>query len=340
MPWSGLLSLAGVPQALPLIRNGQVVYSLSALRHFRTRGDQIITNSGAPRIPVANCKYLGPTREPESTRPHFDRGNDAKACFEDVYDADTPAGYLGELAPLDYRIPDEAAGPIGELVEEVRRARGVSKATVLDVGCSYGINAAVLKYRTSFRAISERYPAGHAPEDGRRAGHRDRSFYRSLEGDPQLRVVGLDVAPKAIAYGLSSGLLDDAITANLETDALSPEDAQRLGETDLVISTGCVGYVTEATFAKLIDAIVPSRGAPIVASFVLRMFPYDAIRRQLGARGYVTEKRPGTFRQRRFKNGAERTQVLSRLAQLGLNPNEAEAKDGYLHAELFVSRAT
>jgi len=263
--------------------------------------------------------------------------NQAKANFESVYDATTPGAYLRELAPLDYRIPDEAAPVVRRLIDEARQTGGAGTTTLLDVGCSYGINAAVLNYGTTFRAMHERY-LGHYEADGRAAVAADRAFFSSLPRDRGLRVIGLDVAKNAVDYGLEAGLLDDGIVANLEEQALDAGDRRRLAGVDLVISTGCVGYVTKTTFARLVDAIAESGRPPVVASFVLRMFPYHEIQAMLASRGWSTEKLPGTFRQRRFKHDRERAEVLSALEVLGLDPGRVEAQDDYLHAELFVSR--
>jgi hypothetical protein len=68
------------------------------------------------------------------------------------------------------------------------------------------------------------------------------------------------------------------------------------------------------------------------------MYPYNAIASGLARRGYTTKRLSGTFRQRRFKHDTERTEVLSALERLGVDPAAAEGRDGYLHAELFVSR--
>ncbi len=280
---------------------------------------------------------LAPEPGPASERT-FAEANRFKASFADAYDATSPAAYLRELAPLDYRIPDEATEATAGLVEEVRAARSRETVTVLDIGCSYGINAAVMKHGTSFRTLAQRYGRIDAAAPTGAAARRDRAFFASLRRNPGLRVVGLDVAGNAVSYGLESGLLDDGVVANLERHPLSSADRRRLQGVDLIVTTGCVGYVGEATFTKVVDAIAAQGETPLVASFVLRMFPYGAIARALRARGMETRKEAQTYRQRRFKSAGERTKVLSALRDRGLDPSGLEARDDYLRAELFVSR--
>ena len=73
-------------------------------------------------------------------------------------------------------------------------------------------------------------------------------------------------------------------------------------------------------------------------SFVLRMFPYDAIAATLAERGLVTEKLAGaTFVQRRFRDPTEFGNCLATLEKLGIDTTGLEA-EGRFQAELFVSR--
>ncbi len=152
-----------------------------------------------------------------------------------------------------------------------------------------------------------------------------------------LAFVGLDIAQNAVDYAREAGLLDAGIVADLETDEISASAREIVGDIDVIISTGCVGYVTQNTFGRLVDAAAGPR-PPWVASLVLRMFPYEPIEAALAARGLVTEKLEGhTFVQRGFESGQERGDVLARLGGLGLDPAGLEDAGAY-YTELFFSR--
>jgi hypothetical protein len=103
-----------------------------------------------------------------------------------------------------------------------------------------------------------------------------------------------------------------------------------------VISTGCVGYVSEKSFSRILGAIrTPD---PWVASFVLRLYPYEPIEEVLTRRSLVTEKLESvTFVQRRFHSEREYMDTLDALRQRGVEPRGKEA-EGLLHAEFFLSR--
>jgi carnitine O-acetyltransferase len=143
------------------------------------------------------------------------------------------------------------------------------------------------------------------------------------------------VAERAVDYAVGAGALDAGIAADLEARDPTADEAAVLGSADLVISTGCFGYVTEASLRRLLDAC--NGGRPWMAHFVLRMFDFDPAREMLAEQGYVTEKVEGLHPQRRFASPEERAHVLDNLARRGIDPTGAEAEGWYL-AELHVAR--
>jgi hypothetical protein len=151
-----------------------------------------------------------------------------------------------------------------------------------------------------------------------------------------LEVIGLDVSANAIKYAVEASLLDDGVAADLESGRPSPEAAVVLDGADLVISTGCIGYVGESTFRGILEVNAPHK--PWMVHFVLRMFPFEEIHEVLEESGYATQKIEGqTFLQRRFASEEEQDRVLERLSSLGIDAHGMEC-DGWYHAEAFISR--
>ena len=102
-------------------------------------------------------------------------------------------------------------------------------------------------------------------------------------------------------------------------------------------STGCVGYLTEKSFDRILPAVSEGQ-MPWIANFVLRLFPFDAIEKSLDKWGYVTEKLEGqTFFQRQFASDDEQDQVLEQLHDQGVDPTGKEA-EGHFLAEFYLSR--
>lgn len=267
----------------------------------------------------------------------FSTINEAKTNFDQIYVEKDPRQYFNYLGQLDYIIP-HLAQPIFDQLIRARAATQERPVTVLDLGSSYGVNGALMKYALGYDALRDRYTApalqGLSSEEMLKL---DRAFYQSWPCDPNVRVVGLDISENAVRYAAASGTIDVGLSADLEIDDPKPNAAAIIATADIVVSTGCVGYVTEKTFERVLA--LASHGEPAwVASFVLRMFPYDRIAKTLAAYGLETEKFEGaTFVQRRFNDRQEMEAVVSTIEALGIDTRNHET-DGVYHADLYISR--
>jgi SAM-dependent methyltransferase len=266
----------------------------------------------------------------------FDKINKAKADMDHIYDEHDPRDYFRELKKLCYTIPGTAK-PIFQKLISRRRCRN-DTIRILDLGCSYGVNAALLKYDLSMPELYEHWgQKGLEDASTEEIVECDQRYFANL-GDPEnIKMIGLDQAENAIEFAEEVGLLDEGLAVNLETEPLPGPAKEELVEVDLVVSTGCVGYVTEKTFERLLPAVTRNR-PPWLANFVLRMFPFEPIEETLNDWGYVTEKLEGrTFVQRRFSSAEEQEQVLEQLHEQGIDPTGKET-EGHLLAEFFLSR--
>ena len=267
----------------------------------------------------------------------FEEINEAKANMDHIYNQPDPRAYFRELKKLGYAIPGIAKPIFQKLIRHLQRRRDAT-LQVLDLGCSYGVNAALLKHDLSMEQLYEHWGqkklADAAPEE---VIAYDQRFFANIDEPENIEVIGLDQAENAIAFAERVGLLDGGIAVNLETEPLSALANEELAPVDLVMSTGCVGYVTEKSFDRLLPAVTEGR-LPWMAHFVLRLFPFDAIEESLNEWGYVTEKLEGqTFLQRRFAWADEQEQVLEQLHDQGIDPTGKEA-EGHFLAEFYLSR--
>lgn len=266
---------------------------------------------------------------------NFSRINEAKAVFDDIYTMQDPRAYFSILGELDYMIPD-VAEPVIRQILAAKQACSGARPTVLDVGCSYGINAAVHRFPLTFSGLRHRYSRRELRAlDAEEMVRLDRNFYKSWPDVGMGRFFGLDISQPAISYATRVGLLDYGIVADLERNELSRDDAKAIRSVDVIMSTGCIGYVSEKTFGKVLDAL---DGPPWIISFVLRMFPFDALAKEFAKRGLVTERLGGaTFVQRRFRDAEEFEGTLDALAAIGIDASGLET-EGLFHADLIVSR--
>jgi hypothetical protein len=268
---------------------------------------------------------------------------DGKADFNHIYDRPDPRAYFRTMRALDYEIPQRAQPVFRALLTALRSRPQVPQAApvrVLDLCCSYGINAALLRCDVRLDELFDRY-SSHALDELSPAelSRADEKYYAERRRPDAVSVSGLDLAANAVAYGCQVGLLDDGWAEDLEHEGPSDQLTDRLDEVDLVTTTGGVGYITERTFDKVLGA---RRGGsmPWVAAFVLRMYSYDRIAETLARHGLVTEQLKGvTFPQRLFASEAEREDTLRQVSERGLDPSGREDSGRY-HANFYLSRPT
>lgn len=259
----------------------------------------------------------------------FDSANNVKANFEEIYNLADPRRYYRTLGPLDYSIPTIAKPVFRKIIDAI----GKPRVKIVDVGCSYGVNAAMIRYNLDFTDLVERYDATTrevGPDIASVAATiiDDAAFYKDAAVSLDAHFTGVDVAREAAGYAKAVGLLDETVIANLETGGLGDKDAAAVADADLIITTGAVGYVTETTFARLLDAV--DGPPPWVAAFSLRQFPFDPIAASLAERGLQTERLENRlFRQRRFRDETERAGAIEAVESLGLDPAGIEATGSY-----------
>ena len=250
----------------------------------------------------------------------------SKTDFSRIYTRPDPREFAAALRPLEYQVPRHAAPVVAEVLDG---------RPVLDVCCSYGVNAAQLRCGVDLTELAGRYddPALAALDTAALIAA-DRDFYAGRLRAPQVRVLGLDASAPAVDYALRTGLLADGWAEDLEAAGPSPQLTAGVADVGTIVCTGGVGYVTERTFGRLLDLVDVTRLRLVVC--VLRVFDHAPIAELLAGRGLVTEHR-GVFPQRRFADAAEQAAAVHDVRARGLDPTGRES-DGWYHADCFVSR--
>ncbi|MBB5934492.1 hypothetical protein [Streptomyces zagrosensis] len=247
------------------------------------------------------------------------------------------------MRPLAYQIPQHAQ----EVFQQLLAARVLADAsagqpaerppTVVDLCCSYGINAALLNHKVTLDELYERYTDPQIADlTTAQLIAKDREFFAERRLPDAARVVGLDAAGRAVTYARTAGLLDEAFGEDLERSDPGPALRRAVSRAQLITVTGGIGYVTSRTVSRLVEAAEESVW---VAAFVLRGVPYAPVAEALRELGLVTETAGAerTFLQRRFADVAERRHAIAAVVAAGGDPSGKE-DDGYYHAQLYVSR--
>lgn len=274
--------------------------------------------------------------------PTYTDENSAKAEFDDLYTAPTPHAYLRGMLDSGYAICEETRPYFTAAVEYLREQDGPGlPVQMLDVGCSYGIGAALVRFGCTFPELTA-YFAGRAPEEYRRCVESTRMWLNATPPRGDLRVIGLDTSRPALRFAREAGLIQGAIASNFELPEVSPsaEEVAWLRSCNLLVSSGAIGYVTERTLDKLLPELGrdhPSRSGPLAVFSVLRMFDPAPLLAAFQARDWEMRRVPGVLLpQRRFVDEREREGILSLLTARGLDTAGREA-EGVLYADLFVA---
>ncbi|MGR6919249.1 hypothetical protein ACU635_33810 [[Actinomadura] parvosata] len=257
-----------------------------------------------------------------------------KADFDDIYRRPDPRAYYARLGDLDYVTPHYGQ----RVFRKVLDAFPATRPTVVDLCCSYGVNAALLKYDLTLNELYGRYRSEQVADLPRaELAAADRDFYaRHLRADAP-RVIGIDIAAPAVDYALEVGLLDGGATENLESGKPSQELTEAVRDAGLVTVTGGIGYITGQSIDRLYGCMPPER-KPWFAALCLRTVDYTPVTEILAAYGLVTERLAAvTFPQRRFASEQERAYAMRALAEQGLSPLGKESEGSY-HVNVFLSR--
>jgi SAM-dependent methyltransferase len=260
-----------------------------------------------------------------------------KAQFGHVYNQADPRGYFQALRDLEYQAPAHGKRVFAALTQRWREHFDQDDIVMLDLCCSYGINAALLNHDLTLDALYARYCSTElAALSSDELVVADRAFYREHRHSHPAQVVGIDVAERALAYAQRSGLHSTGSSENLELADPSAALAHRLASVDLITVTGGVGYITERTFDRVLRHASAEKGC-WVAAFALRWVHYGPIAEVLARYGLVTEHlSERTFRQRRFADETERNYALGELERMGIDPAGKET-EGWYHANLYLS---
>ncbi len=261
-----------------------------------------------------------------------------KAQFGHVYNQADPRGYFQTLRDFEYQAPAHGKRVFARLVQRRSEHLDREDVVVLDLCCSYGINAALLNHDLTLDMLYARYGSRElAALSTDELVVADRTFYDEHRRSHPVRVVGIDVADQAVSYAHCVGLQWAGSRENLETADPSAALARHLTSVDLITVTGGIGYITERTFDRVLEHASAEDGC-WVAAFVLRWISYEHIAEVLARYGLVTEQLSGhTFRQRRFADDTERDYVLRELESMGIDPAGKET-DGWYHSNFYLSR--
>lgn len=272
----------------------------------------------------------------------YETENTAKTCFDDIYTAPTPHAYIATMAKSGYEICEQARPYCIAAAELLKNhTEDAWPVQMLDIGCSYGMGSAFVKYGIS-RDEMVAFFSTRVPQDPHAACEAMRAWIINTPTPYDIRCVGLDSSTPAVRFAMRAGLLDDYIARDFENPDITPNAEERslLRSCNLLISTGAIGYVTDRTMAHVVRHAGkdhPSEFGPLAVLTILRMFDATPIRDVFEKHDLRFEKVPEVMLpQRRFTDENERKSVLKTLHDKRIDTSEWEDR-GEQFAELFIA---
>ncbi|WP_334313639.1 hypothetical protein [Streptomyces sp. HD] len=286
---------------------------------------------------MTNARNSGTTSEVSASQARAVPITTGMTQFDDIYDQPDPRAYFRVLGPLEYQTPHHAQGIFRRVLAACDlEAHPAEPATMLDICCSYGINAALLNHRVTLDDLYAHYTSPQATAlTTAELIEWDRAYYAARRRPDPVRVIGLDAAANAISYACAVGLLEEGFAENLETATASAALRRAAKRARLITITGGTSFLSPRTFQRLLTC---AHDPVWVAAFVLRTGSYQSIAACLASHGLVTERdATRTFPQRRFAGADEQQYAIDAVTAAGEEPHGKETH-GCFHTTLYLSR--
>ncbi len=256
-----------------------------------------------------------------------------KVVLDHIYDQETPLHFYNALSHLDYSIPHQANPIFEKIISFIKTQRSKEIIKLIDLGCSYGVNGALLKSPKTLADLLCRYEAAELKKSSsQELIEKDKIWLDANK--KSINIIGADVSEPALNYALKTNLINNKLCGNFEERSLTEDETKIIQDVDLIISTGCIGYVSHKTIGEFLSSLSPK--APLMAHFVLRTICYNNIEQELDRVGYKTVKSKLPFRQRGFASKEEKESTLERLKEMSIDPKGLEDKGSY-YAHLYLS---
>jgi len=264
-----------------------------------------------------------------------------KKDFTDIYTQETPREYLKEMKRLRYSISDSTKPLYNSIIEQLENTLS-RPINILDLGSSYGINSALMKYNLTMTELNNFFL--NEPEPTKKE---TKQFYEKCTNKDNMCFYQIDISEEALKFSEEMNLCEKGMNVNLDDKKVDLSES--LPKIDVVIATGCIGYIGYMAFVNLLKVIkkrqdnsIESKtkyNSPIFAFSVLRMFDMNDIEKTFETYDYsIVKSDIKPLVQRSFSDPKEKEQTISILHEMGINTKEYE-DDGNFYADFYIAKS-
>ncbi len=264
-----------------------------------------------------------------------------KKDFTDIYTQDSPYEYLKEMDRLEYDISDSTKLLYNSIIEQLENTLS-RPINVLDLGSSYGINSSLMKYNLTMSELNNFFL--NEPEPTKKE---IKQFYEKCTSNDNINFYQIDISEEALKFSEEMNLCERGMNVDLEDEKLNLLGS--LPKMDVVIATGCIGYIGYKAFSNLLRVIKNRESnsnkseteytSPIFAFSVLRMFDMNDIEEVFKMHDYsIIKSDIKPIRQRNFSDSKEKTQTISLLQSMGIDTKKYE-DNGNFYADFYIAKS-
>ena len=264
-----------------------------------------------------------------------------KKDFTNIYTQDSPYEYLKEMDRLEYSIPDSTKSLYNSIVEQLEDALS-RPINILDLGSSYGINSSLMKYNLTMSELNDFFLNGSEPTK-----KETKQFYEECTSNDNMNFYQIDISEEALKFSEEMNLCERGMNVDLEAEKLNLLES--MPKMDVVIATGCIGYIGYKAFSNLLKVIKNRQSnsieseteyvAPIFAFSVLRMFDMKDIEEVFETYDYsIVKSDIKPIHQRNFSDPKEKAQTVSLLHDMEINTKKYE-DGGNFYADFYIVKS-
>ena len=264
-----------------------------------------------------------------------------KKDFTDIYTQDSPHDYLEEMEKLEYDISDSTKPLYNTITEQLGKTLS-RPINVLDLGSSYGINSSLMKYNLTMSKLNNFFLNKTKP-----IKKETKRFYEGCTRNDNLNFYQIDISEEALKFSEEMDLCERGINVDLEAEKLNLLGS--FPKIDVIIATGCIGYIGYKAFSNILKVIKNRQSnsieskkeyvSPIFAFSVLRMFDMDDIEEVFKMNDYsIIKSDIKPIRQRNFSDPKEKTEAISILHDMGIDTKKYE-DDGNFYADFYIAKS-